>query len=83
MRIFMTMTFLLGDLRRLNRRSGADLAHVVAEPIFDISWLVEAALHPCLDPVLGGWVRGRDLGVGRQAGSVGEALRVSDRLLVE
>ena len=34
-------------------RLAGDLAQVVSESIFDIPRLVEAARHPCLDPLLG------------------------------
>ncbi len=67
------------------------LAHVVSEPIFDISWLVEAACHQRFDPILGGGSpqrrdaripSGAELNVRRQAG-VDEALGIGDCPFVE
>src|SRR6266851_6238165 len=65
---------------------------MVSEPIFDIAGPMEAALHQRLDSELAGGAaqRGdksvpfkRDFRIGRQACHVDQALRVSDRLLVE
>src|ERR1700683_1911385 len=68
-----------------------DLAQIVSEPIFDISWLVEAARHQRFDPFLGSRSPersearippGTELDVRRQAG-VDEAFSVGDRPFVE
>src|SRR5882724_1303684 len=65
---------------------------MISEPIFDIAGVMEAALHQRLESELAGGAaqRGeesvpfkRDFRIGRQACYVDQALRVSDRLLVE
>src|SRR5580698_10859884 len=68
-----------------------DLAQVVAEPIFDVPRLVEAARHQRFDPILGGGSPersdarvppGTKFDVRPQAG-VNEAFSVGNRPLVE
>src|SRR5579859_6562625 len=75
------------DSRSLARK----LAQIVSEPIFDIAWLVEAALHQCSDSILCGRSTersdarvppGAELDIRRQAG-VDEALGLGDRPFVE
>jgi len=71
--------------------SASQLTHMVSEPIFNITWLMETALHQCLYPGLAGGSPersearippGTELDVRRQAG-VDEALGVGDRPFVE
>src|SRR5579872_1849437 len=75
------------DSRSLARK----LAQIVSEPIFDIAWLVEAALHQCSDSILCGRSPkrsdarvppGTELDIRRQAG-VDQTLSLSDRPFVE
>src|SRR4249920_562681 len=72
--------------------SAAELTHVVSQPIFNVTRLVEATLHQCLDSSSAGGAPkggkkcaplGPNLRVGRQAGDVDQVLCVGDRLFVE
>src|SRR5258706_12626832 len=51
---FMSSSFPVGVRNRVAADLARELAQVVSEPIFDISWLVEAAGHQRFDPLLSG-----------------------------